>query len=144
MTKNVEIDGEQYVVRDREGFPMNREIAPDNTEKMAMITDDNDDLQYTPGEDQNWSEDEHKEEWTKTPGGFCKIDLDLDDEVRTDLINFWARDNLNEASLETYEDLRKSGSQEDALYGAVLNDVIIQTLTEQIARTEAENDKSEA
>ena len=96
---------------------------------MTTITDDNDNLIEV--------EDEVTE-WTKTPGGFCRIDIDLDDKVREDLINFWARDNLNEASLETYDELLAKGSQTDALYGAVLNDIIIQTLVEQIARSEAE------
>jgi len=121
------------------------EIAPDNTEIMAQMTDENDDLVEIKSD--QWTEDKYtetvelpetKEEWTKTPGGFCKIDIDLEDEVREDLIDFWARVNLEEASLETYEDLRKSGTQQEALYAAVLNDIIIESLVAQIERADAE------
>ena len=95
---------------------------------MTKITDENDNLVEV--------EDEDKE-WTKTPGGFCKIDVDLDPDIITDLVNYWARNNLNAASLEQYEEMLESTDQALALHAAVLNDMIIVSLTEQIERSEA-------
>ena len=120
-------------------------IAKGNTERaanMTHMTDDNDNLVKL-GED--GPEDdfpdhyipERKDEWEETPGGFCKLKLDLDEDVISDLVDFWARKNLCEASLEQYEEAKVADGQVAAIHSAVVNEIVIESLTEQIARHEA-------
>jgi len=85
------------------------------------------------------SDDE--EECIKTPGGNYKIKIDLDSDVLNNLVDVWARENLQDASLEQYtEVMEDTGDQRDALHGAVINEIIIDALTQQIARQQAEID----
>lgn len=100
---------------------------------MAQITDENDNLQYTPGEDQKKGD-----KWITTPGGNCKMNLDLEEDIVEDLISYWARNNLHSASLEQYEEVLAAEGQEAAIYSAILNEVIIDALTAKIERVEAE------
>jgi hypothetical protein len=117
-------------------------IAKDNTEraaKMTSMTDDNDNM-IKLGED--GPEDdfpdhyipERKDEWEETPGGFSKLQLDLDEDVLAGLVDVWARKNLCEASLEQYEEVKAADGQIAAIHSAVVNEIIIEALTEQIAR----------
>jgi len=82
-----------------------------------------------------------EDEWTETPGGFAKIDVDLDHDVIRGLVDVWARDNLNPASLEVYTEKKAMSDPQmapvEALYDAVVNDIIIDALTLQIERAEA-------
>lgn len=89
---------------------------------MTHITDDNDNLVKVPDE-----------KWEETPSGNYKIEIDLDQDVLANLVDMWARDNLHEASLEQYNEvMEETGNQRDALHGAVVNDIIIMALTQQI------------
>lgn len=146
----ITINGERIETFDHEGFPTNRD------DTMTMMTDDNDEL-IVLGEDgpeQDWFERDDMpeaiatvqpdEEWTETAGGFAKIDIDLDQDVVRGLVDVWARENLEAPSLEVFEEKKAQTDPADApmaaLYDAVVNDIIIQALTEQIARAEAAND----
>ncbi len=81
------------------------------------------------------------EKCVRTPGGFCKLEIELDQDVISGLIDVWANANLHEASLEQYNELMaSSGDQTDALHWAIVNDIVIQALTEQIKRTESRLD----
>jgi hypothetical protein len=65
---------------------------------MAKITDENDNLVDT-------------EEWTETPGGNCKIEIDLDDDIPQKLIEMWVEENLEEASQELFfEEVENAGT----------------------------------
>ena len=141
----ITINGERIETFDHEGFPTNRD------DTMTMMTDDNDEL-IVLGEDgpeQDWFERDDMpeaiatvqpdEEWT--PGGFAKIDIDLDQDVVRGLVDVWARENLEAPSLEVFEEKKAQTDPADApmaaLYDAVVNDIIIQALTLQIERAEA-------
>lgn len=125
---------------------------------MTHMTDENDNL-IKLGEDgpeQDWFERDDLpeaiataapgEEWTETPGGFAKIDVDLDIDVVAGLVDVWARENLNPASLEVYEEHKAledpANAPVQALYDAVVNDIIIEALTLQIERAEAAKNES--
>lgn len=80
-----------------------------------------------------------------TKGGFYKLDLDLDPSLLTVLVDEWARNHLQAASLEQYiEVFEDTDNQSKALYDAVLNDIIIDILKSKIAEAEAEAESDSA
>lgn len=120
--------------RDHWGFeyeiqsPDDKEIAKDNTERLAemtKMTDDNDNLVDVP-----------EDEWEETPGGHAKLTLDLEPAVIGELITHWAN-RLSEASREQFDEVLAAEGVEAAVYSAVLNELIIESLTAHIERAEA-------
>jgi hypothetical protein len=64
-----------------------------------------------------------------TPGGFHKIELDVDDDQLSDLVKNWASSHLDPASYEQFtEILTESGNITEALYSGVVNSVIIESI----------------
>ena len=80
------------------------------------------------------------EEYTKTPGGFCKLELDLDEDSVNRLMELWTEQSLHPASLELYNEIKETEGQEVALYRAILNDQLIEALTAAINDAEATKD----
>ena len=113
---------------------------------MTKITDDNDNLIEVSAEQKA----EIKEaaglgdECVKTPGGFCKIDVDLAPDVIWNLLRHWVDANLHPASQEVFHETRvledPANDPAGSLYDAIVNDVIIDALTQQIERQESEID----
>jgi hypothetical protein len=89
---------------------------------MAKITDENDNLVDV-------------EEWTETPGGNCKIEIDLDDDIPQKLIEMWVEENLEEASQELFfEEVENDPVK--ALWNAVVNDQLINAIRQKIEEEE--------
>lgn len=123
--------------RDHWGFeyeiqsPDDKEIAKDNTERLAemtKMTDDNDNLVDVPEEDDYWVE---------TEDGFFKGEIKLDDDVVDTLVDDWARSNLDPASLSQYIEVKAAEGQAKALLSGVLNSVLLEALTEAIDKAES-------
>jgi len=120
---------------------------------MTHITDDDDNLiklgEDGPADDwferpdlpeiknDEWTEEKYTEEWTETPKGHAKLDIDLDPDVISKLITFWS-ERLSAASKEQFDEVLADEGVEAAVYSAVLNELIIECLQQQIERVEAE------
>ena len=96
---------------------------------MTKNTDENDDLVDIADDTTHMT---IGDEWVDTPGGFCKSEIEIDDDIITQLIDQWAEQNLQPASLEQYNEMKvmlMPDSQALALHSAILNDVIIHALS---------------
>ncbi len=68
---------------------------------------------------------------------YSKIEVNLDDDVKISLISLFVTNNLDKASQEAFTDTIKSGGfLEDALYAAVLNEMIIEAMMDQFEKQE--------
>lgn len=79
--------------------------------------------------------------WHETPGGHCKMEIDLDHDVIGDLVTMWVENNLEPASIELYhescERLDPQMYPMEALWDAVVNDQIIHALRAKIEDAES-------
>jgi len=83
--------------------------------------------------------DINQDEFQETEGGNWKMTIDISDDTIDSLIDSWVCENCNLATLEQYEEVRdETKSRSEALYSAIVNEIIIKALEAQIEREAAE------
>lgn len=63
-----------------------------------------------------------------------QLEVDIDDDTKKELIKMFVKERLDPVSQATFEDRLTQGSYlEDALFDAVINEMVLQCLKEHIA-----------
>jgi hypothetical protein len=82
---------------------------------------------------------ESESEYTVTEGGFHRLELELDNDTITKLVDYWATHNLEPASIEQYREMMQTTTQAEALYGAIINDQVIAGLRAMLDKSKSDN-----
>jgi formylglycine-generating enzyme required for sulfatase activity len=80
--------------------------------------------------------------WHETPGGHCKMQIDLDQDIVGELVTMYVESNLDPASIELYHEAREASDPAnhpvEALWEAVVNAQIVNALKAKIEDAENE------
>lgn len=144
MTKEFKTHKDSDVRYDHQGFestPVDEEYGGHDVKDDKKVVSDGPIIDWFERSDLA----DQPESTNLTKGGFHKFDLDIDLEDIEGLVNKWAHEHLSEASLEQYTEVfEDTNNQSKALYGAIINEIIIDVLKFKIAEIKTEIDDNSA